>query len=76
MRQSGVKKSAVLVYDKDLDKYVDWDGNISTLNDAGILKTTDLDISGLLTDILVELKKLNIQMSLQTDEEITNLDTN
>jgi len=36
------------------------------------VETNDESLRGLMSDVLKELKKLNISMSLMTDEEISN----
>ena len=59
-------------------KLVDGDGNVYDLDvkltEGGqeYFKVSDEKSSQLLTDILKELKKLNLHMSLMTDVNITN----
>ena len=55
---------------------IDEDGNVIPTLEGNIAKiqVNDMEVVQLLGDILKELKKMNIQLSLMTDTEIKNTD--
>ena len=55
---------------------IDEDGNVIPTLEGNIAKiqVNDMEVVQLLGDILKELKRMNIQLSLMTDTEIKNTD--
>jgi len=73
----GVSGKKVFILDNEANQITDFGGKslaTVTKTEGSLieLQTSDSNNRQLLTDILKELKKMNIQLSLMTDNELTN----